>query len=853
MPDSATRAVFLSYASQDAEAVRRIREALRDAGIEVWFDQSELRGGDAWDQKIKRQIRECALFLPIISANTNARAEGYFRLEWKLAVDRSHLMADDAAFIVPGVIDEMPDAAARVPDKFREVQWTRLRTADAEAEFARRVRVLLDGAAPTAPAPARVEPRPRPAAGMAGQATGTTQAAAEHAARRPKWWLGAVAAIVVLGLAAWLVWSWQRAVKLRRVHETTLAEIERLIAARKWGAAYDLALLAEREAPEDGSLKALWPRVAVTTSIDTTPAGADVYVKEYYQPQSAWRHLGKTPLRDVRLPKVYLRWKIQKEGCAPLERAPGVDASVHFDLDPAAAIPAEMVKVGAWTGKTFATGLPAAKLDAFLIDRYEVTNRQFKVFVDQQGYTNRAFWKQPFERAGRTLSADEALAEFHDRTGQPGPATWKNGTYAEGEADFPVTGISWFEAAAYAEFAGKRLPSIYHWRVAAQVAEFESLVSLSNFAGRGLARVGTYRGMSAFGVYDMAGNAKEWCWNSGGPGTRYVLGGAWREGSYMFAQRDAQSPFDRSADYGFRCMRLMGTNPLPPEIDAELAIQLRNYAEERPVSDEVYQAFRSAYYYDKSPLEARAEGAEDTDPRWRMEKISFRAAYGNERVPAYLFLPKNSTPPFQTLVYYPTSAAQIFKSLAEDPYDMAMIAMLVASGRAVICPIYKGTYERFEPSPPGAGLSAARDRMVMIAKDLGRAIDYLETRTDIQPGKLAFFGYSAGGTNGTILPAIETRLKASVLVAGGFTQRDSLPEADPINFAPRNTVPTLMLNGRYDFARPVELSQLPMFRLLGAPPEQKRHVLFDTGHNLRPEQVASEVYVWLDRYLGLVR
>ena len=100
-----SKAVFLSYASQDAEAARRICDALRAAGLEVWFDQSELRGGDAWDATIRRQIKECALFVPIISANTQARGEGYFRCEWKLAVDRSHLMADDQAFLLPVVID----------------------------------------------------------------------------------------------------------------------------------------------------------------------------------------------------------------------------------------------------------------------------------------------------------------------------------------------------------------------------------------------------------------------------------------------------------------------------------------------------------------------------------------------------------------------------------------------------------------------------------------------------------------------------------------------------------------------------------------------------------------------------
>ena len=103
-PAPASSAVFLSYAHEDATAAQRIVAALRAAGIEAWFDQSELRGGDTWDQKIKKQIRECALFVPVISAHTNARAEGYFRLEWLLAVERSRLMADDAAFLVPVVI-----------------------------------------------------------------------------------------------------------------------------------------------------------------------------------------------------------------------------------------------------------------------------------------------------------------------------------------------------------------------------------------------------------------------------------------------------------------------------------------------------------------------------------------------------------------------------------------------------------------------------------------------------------------------------------------------------------------------------------------------------------------------------
>jgi TIR domain len=138
-----SNAVFLSYASEDSDAALRICTALRAAGIEVWFDQSELRGGDAWDQKIRRQIKSCALFMPLISARTRVRTEGYFRLEWKLAVDRSHLMAADRAFLVPVAIDGSGSADATVPDGFRELQWIQLAAGTPTPQFVARIAQLL--------------------------------------------------------------------------------------------------------------------------------------------------------------------------------------------------------------------------------------------------------------------------------------------------------------------------------------------------------------------------------------------------------------------------------------------------------------------------------------------------------------------------------------------------------------------------------------------------------------------------------------------------------------------------------------------------------------------------------------
>ena len=144
-----TGAVFLSYASQDAEAAFRMRDALRAGGIEVWLDQSELRGGDSWDRQIRERIHDCRLFIALISAHTEARDEGYFRREWKLAVDRTHDMLEKKAFLLPVAIDATPERGAAVPDKFHEVQWTRLSGGEAPPEFVARIKRLLSPESPT--------------------------------------------------------------------------------------------------------------------------------------------------------------------------------------------------------------------------------------------------------------------------------------------------------------------------------------------------------------------------------------------------------------------------------------------------------------------------------------------------------------------------------------------------------------------------------------------------------------------------------------------------------------------------------------------------------------------------------
>ncbi|MBS0380368.1 MAG: TIR domain-containing protein [Proteobacteria bacterium] len=153
-----SKAVFISYASEDGDAAQRIADALKSAGVEVWFDRSELRGGEAWDHTIRQRIRDCRLFVAIISANTEQRLEGYFRREWKLAADRMDDMASRVAFLLPVLIDGTPESVAEVPDRFRQLHWTHLPGGEATPAFVARVSALLSGeasgAGPVRPAPA---------------------------------------------------------------------------------------------------------------------------------------------------------------------------------------------------------------------------------------------------------------------------------------------------------------------------------------------------------------------------------------------------------------------------------------------------------------------------------------------------------------------------------------------------------------------------------------------------------------------------------------------------------------------------------------------------------------------------
>jgi cephalosporin-C deacetylase-like acetyl esterase len=483
--------------------------------------------------------------------------------------------------------------------------------------------------------------------------------------------------------------------------------------------------------------------------------------------------------------------------------------------------------------------------DDYWLDRFEVTNRQFKEFVDQGGYAQRDYWREPFVEGERSLPWKEAMGRFRDATGRPGPATWRSGTYADGQAEFPVGGVSWYEAAAYAAFVGKVLPTIHHWYLAAGLGRFMDILWVSNFDGKGPAPVGSHGGLGPFGTYDMAGNVKEWC-STETSHRRFLVGGAWNEPMDMFADYDAKEPFARAPGYGFRLAKY--SRPLPPAVSAPVRMEalVRDARKQKPVGDDIFAVYRRQYAYDRAPLNTVVEATEETEI-WRKQTVAFDAAYGGERVRAHLFLPRSASPPYQTVVLFP--AGDAFRLRSSGDLSLRWVDFTIRSGRALLYPVYKGTYERatFEHMGPFAG----RELRIAWSRDLGRSIDYLETRSDIDRTRLALYALSEGSAAGVILTALEPRLKTTVLQGSGIGEPVA-PEIDILNYAPRVRIPTLMLNGRYDYETPFEASQRPLFVLLGSPPEDKRHVVLEYGHAMVVDAAAREILPWLDRYLGPV-
>lgn len=322
----------------------------------------------------------------------------------------------------------------------------------------------------------------------------------------------------------------------------------------------------------------------------------------------------------------------------------------------------------------------------------------------------------------------------------------------------------------------------------------------------------------------------------------------------------SQAPaFDRSPKNGFRTVFYPDADKLPSSIfGVEQFGEITNYYEETPVSDDVFEIYKEQFSYDKADLNAKVESRDEQAKDWLHERITLDAAYGNERLILHLFLPRNAQPPYQTVIYVPGSGS-LFHSSSEDLDDYwefpTFLSFILKNGRAVLYPVYTGTFERRDAAAAshfrGDETYIYTNFLIRVVKDFKRSIDYLETREDIDVENLAYYGMSWGGALGAIVPAVENRLKTSILLGAGFLWR-TRPEALQINYVTRITLPVLMLSGKYDGVFPYETSVKPMFDLLRTPDAHKVLKVYDTDHIPPRNEFIKEILAWLDRYLGPV-
>lgn len=622
--------------------------------------------------------------------------------------------------------------------------------------------------------------------------------------------------------------------------------------------AFQLAREIERLEPEHPQLERLKGYHSLPLTFTSTPPGAEVLLRYYGDPESGWIPMGRTPLEAVAWPKGFTRVRLELGGRRAVEdviwNIEFIGTAYDYVLPSPGELPDGMERVPAGKFELFMPGidhLDPEPTAAFLMDRDPVTNAEYRAFVDAGGYREPGYWREPVVAQGRELEFAASRSLFVDATGQPGPAGWEAGRFAPGEERLPVTGVSWHEAAAYAAWAGKQLPTVFHWNRVAFTCASAQIVARANLAGRALKPVGSTHSVNRFGVRDLAGNVREWARNATGDGKRFLLGGGWNDPEYAFNDAWAQPPLDRSATNGFRCIRPLGPEPNEANLARTIDLPFRDFRAETPVPDAVFEFFLRQFRYDPLPLAARLEG-DGTTSVGRMQTVTFAAAYGGERMTAYVFLPEGAGKRRQVVVLFPGSNA--LHTRVFNPFDLRRVDFLVRGGRVVVLPVLKGTYDRGGElhSDYPSETATYRDHVIAWARDLGRTIDYLETRDDVDASRIGYFGLSWGGAQGAIMPAIEKRFRACVLYVAGLSFQRALPEVDAVNYVTRVTQPTLMLNGELDFFFPVETSQKPMFELLGTPAEHKRRLTFPGGHSVPRAETIKQTLAWFDRYLGPV-
>lgn len=694
--------------------------------------------------------------------------------------------------------------------------------------------------------------------------------------RRPQGVAAILALAIAVGFAIFYVPSIQRnqtEARVKWAREEAVPEVQALVLAGNYGEALSLAREAD-EFIDDMLLNQLIEQSSSDLDILTNVPGASVSYKPYDQPEADWIPAGTTPIDGLQIPVGMYRWRVELDGYAAREFAraafPGTVQGIgeinvaRYDLTLVKEAPElegmTYVEGGVFFPGITGIGMVEYSIGDFLIDTTEVTNAAYREFVEAGGYENPEYWQETFADIEDSLTFEQAIGRFVDATGRPGPATWVMGDIPEGKENYPVQGVSWFEAMAYAKYRRVTLPTVYHWARAA-LPEMEAgdlvltplMIGYSNLESDGPIPVATNPDMSASGAYNMAGNVREWCLNARDE-LRFAMGGQWDESQYVLFNAMPVDPWDRTPGNGFRCMRLAEDGTIAPELMEPIGEYTFRVDRERYTEANLRVMMNMSSSV--RPLENYGVEVEsvDTDERNRDRTIvTIASPILNERIPLILDMPKDGEGPWPVVIFVPGMDSLY---LTDPDLGLSEHARFIPqSERMLVRPVLHGMYYRNDGTSRRQFVDSDRRGLLLQTwiKELNQTIAYLKTRPDVEAGALSYYGISLGAIIGVSLGASNSDVHAIVLGLGGLpaVPADELDSPAPVieEIASLVQQPTLMLNGRFDFLFPLKESQIPLMESISTSDDHKRHVLFDEGHSMPPlADTIAEILPWLDRY-----
>lgn len=706
---------------------------------------------------------------------------------------------------------------------------------------------------------------------------------AASSASSPRRRFGILGIVLVVGASiAFAGYARLQQGKEHQVAMLELAAAQSFVLQDRYGEAFTIAHRLKPELEAEPEFTTLWEEITLSIEPRIAQDGVKVSMKAYESKDAQWIELGTTPLANAIAPGggvILLR--LEKEGFVTQEIAVAnpspmlqnqseANASFfnyvmpEYELKASGQLPENMVEVPATNFPVFVQGMTIEtagdarfEIPAFAVGRQEVSNRDFKKFVDDGGYENPSYWSGLTLTDGSPLTI-EVIESFVDKTGRAGPAMWELGTYPANESVMPIGGLSLYEAKAYARYRGLALPTLHHWaRLAYSPAEGfyqtgPAMARVSNFDPNGPVPVDTEIGIGPWGTINTAGNVREWVWNTTGD-LGFAMGGAWTDYPSIYQHAYTIEPMDRSPQNGLRLIHTLGEalnsdllEPVEMNWDAR-------FTRREPVGDEAFEAMRFQFTHVRLTPESVVSNVVEENDTWIAEEVELTFAGGRQAV-VYVVKPSESPDVVQPVIYMPHAAALQKTANRQLLTHVPYLDFIVRAGRALVIPVWDYTAQRYEGLPDDPDARADRMRRTALAwyEDAATTIDYLEARKDIDASDVGFVGTSYGAFKSPIFLAIEQRFSAAIFIAGGTPYWGANhPMADPVNYLPRVTIPALMINGRYDHLFLHENSQKRMFELLGAPADQKRLSVYDEGHFDFPRnQVALEVSDWFDKYMS---